>query len=195
MSRPPNNQPPSVTTTSTTLDYTENDAATVVDAGVTVTDADDVTLASATVSITGNFVAGEDQLAFADTALLQGTVSGGGQTVTLTAQAGQSPTLADYQAALRSVTYVNLSEDPSTLLRTVTFTAHDGQDVGSATRPLNVLAVNDPPAVELSDGTMPYTENAPATVVDAAATVVDFDSSRLGYGPVDGRVCIGRDGQ
>ena len=116
----PNNQPPSVTTTSTTLDYTENDAATVVDAGVTVTDADDVTLASATVSITGNFAAGEDQLAFADTALLQGAVSGGGQTVTLTAQAGQSPTLADYQAALRSVTYVNLSDNPSTLLRTVT---------------------------------------------------------------------------
>ena len=69
---PPDNQPPSVTTTSTTLDYTENDAATVVDAGVAVTDADDVTLASATVSITGNFVAGEDQLAFADTLVASG---------------------------------------------------------------------------------------------------------------------------
>ena len=128
----PDNQPPSVTATSTTLDYTENDAATVVDGGVTVTDADDVTLASTTVSITGNFAAGEDQLAFTDTILIQGIVSGGGQTVTLTAQAGQSPTLADYQAALRSVTYVNLSDNPNTLLRTVTFTANDGQDVGSA---------------------------------------------------------------
>ncbi|MHB8521299.1 MAG: choice-of-anchor tandem repeat GloVer-containing protein, partial [Limisphaerales bacterium] len=51
------NSPPVVTTTGTTLSHTEGSGPVAVDPGITVTDVDNTTLASATVSITGNFKA------------------------------------------------------------------------------------------------------------------------------------------
>jgi hypothetical protein len=57
-----------------------------------------------------------------------------------------STTLANYQAALRSITYQNTSENPSTLQRTVSFTVNDGDVISAAvTRNITVTAVNDAP--------------------------------------------------
>ena len=97
------NDNPVVDTTGSALSYTENDGAVAVDASVTITDVDNATLSSVTVSITAGFVAGEDALAFAGTARIEGAVSGNGQTVTLTAAAGQTPTLVEFAAAARLV--------------------------------------------------------------------------------------------
>ena len=47
-----------------TLNYTENQAATAIDGAITVSDVDSTNLASATVQITGNYVNGQDVLAF-----------------------------------------------------------------------------------------------------------------------------------
>jgi hypothetical protein len=60
------NDAPVVTTTGSALAYTENAAATAVDSGLTVSDVDTATLASATVSLTAGFVSGQDILAFTD---------------------------------------------------------------------------------------------------------------------------------
>ena len=54
--------PPVVTTSTGSLNYTENDPATPVDANITVTDSDSPTLAGATISISAKFVPGEDML-------------------------------------------------------------------------------------------------------------------------------------
>ncbi|WP_163095017.1 hypothetical protein, partial [Acinetobacter baumannii] len=58
-------------------------------------------------------------------------------------------TVANYQSALRSVTYADNSENPSTLARTVTFTADDGQSVNhlsaGSNHTINVTAVDDAP--------------------------------------------------
>src|SRR5258708_27873053 len=53
-----------VLATGSTLNYTENAAATAVNTALTVTDVDSGTLASATVSITGGLASGEDALSF-----------------------------------------------------------------------------------------------------------------------------------
>src|SRR5205814_1714882 len=53
-----------VLATGTTLSYTENGAASAINAAITVADLDNPTLPSATVSVTGNFASGEDVLSF-----------------------------------------------------------------------------------------------------------------------------------
>ncbi len=133
---------PTVTTTASALGYVENDAATPVDPNLTVTDPDSPTLNHAVVSVAANYVNGEDVLSFTDQLGITGSWDASTGTLTLTGAA--SPT--DYQTALRSVTYQNLSNDPSTATRAITFVANDSTaDGGVASRNISVTAVNDPP--------------------------------------------------
>ncbi len=111
---------PVVTTTVAALAYTENGGAVLLDPGVTVTDADSANLASATVTMTTNYANGQDTLAFVNQNGITGTWTPGTGVLALTGTA----TKALYQAALRSVTYTNTSEAPSTSARTVTFVGH-----------------------------------------------------------------------
>lgn len=151
-----------------TLAYTENAAATAISPALTVADADgDVT--GATVAITANDAGAEDVLGFTDQNGITGSVSGGTLTLTGTASA------ATYQAALRSVTYRNTSDTPSTLVRTVTFRATDGDLSNTQARTITVTAVDDAPTVSTSGGSTAYTEQAAAVVVDGAVGFTDPD--------------------
>ncbi len=58
------NDAPTLTSSSPTLAYTENDAPTAIDATVAISDPDSLTLASATVTITGGLKTAEDRLRF-----------------------------------------------------------------------------------------------------------------------------------
>jgi hypothetical protein len=73
----------------------------------------------------------EDVLAFTNTAAIQGSYSGG--VMTLTAVAGQTPTVAQWQAALRAVTYADTNATPDTTTRDVVVTVTDGANVASGT--------------------------------------------------------------
>ncbi|WP_208123114.1 hypothetical protein, partial [Cysteiniphilum halobium] len=83
-----------------------------------------------------------DILAFVDTANISGSFNATTGVLSLSG----SDTLANYQAALRSVTYQNTSDNPNPLARTVSFVVNDG-DVNStaATSTITVTAVNDAP--------------------------------------------------
>ena len=124
----------------TPLRYLENQVA-AVSPGITVADADSPTLSGATVAITTGFNAAEDRLVFTNQNGISGSYAAG--VLTLTGDA----TPADYQAALRSVRYENLSEQPAAVSRTVRFSTVDpGGLVGNApTRTIDVVAVNDAP--------------------------------------------------
>ena len=124
------------------LAYTENDPATPVTASLTVSDPDS-NITGATVSITP--VIGpppEDVLGFVNQLGIIGTYNETTGVLTLTGSA--SP--ADYQTALRAVTYRNTSENPSTLPRTITFALLGGS--GTASRAVTVTAVNDAPVAD-----------------------------------------------
>ena len=139
-----------------TLNYAENDPATAINAVITVSDLDTPTLDDATVSITGNFVSAQDLLAFSNVPATMGNVAAiyntGSGVMTLTS-AGATATLAQWQAALRAVTYANSSENPSTLARSVSFQVNDGQVENNlsniVTSTINVTTVNDPPVITL----------------------------------------------
>ncbi|HJT68495.1 MAG TPA: choice-of-anchor Q domain-containing protein [Pyrinomonadaceae bacterium] len=152
------NAAPVVTTTAGNLSYTENAAATAIDPALTVTDSDNANLVGATVAITANFASGEDVLAFTNQLGISGSYNSGTGVLTLTG----TTTVANYQTALRSVTYQNSSDNPSTAIRTVRFTADDGITPGSATRGIAVTAVNDAP-VNIVPGPQNTAQNTPLT--------------------------------
>ncbi len=73
----PVNDAPVVAGAGGTLAYTEDDGAQVIDATLTVTDVDDTNIESATISLSGGFVSGEDVLAFANTVTITGCYNPG----------------------------------------------------------------------------------------------------------------------
>jgi hypothetical protein len=163
-----------VTTTGTTLAYTENDAATAVDSGLTIDDAENDNLSGGSASITANYQAGQDDLNWTDNNLSDNITLDGvnstDQTIVLTGL----DTDANYQAALRAVTYTNTSDNPSNATRTVTFSATDQPGLtGSDTRSLSVTPVDDPP--DAQNDTATVLEDAAATSVPVLTNDTDPD--------------------
>jgi uncharacterized delta-60 repeat protein len=175
----PVNEVPVVATTGTNLAYTENDPATTVDGALTLTDPDTTNLAGATVSITSGFVSGQDVLAFADQNGITGSWNASTGVLTLSGTA----TVANYQTALRSVTYVNTSDNPSTTTRTVSFVVSDGStNSNTATRNINITAVNDAPVLSGANNLTSITEDPvsnPGTLVSAliSGQITDADAA------------------
>ena len=66
------------------LSYTENDAAKDITNNYTLTDPDDATMVSATISIIGNFQTAEDVLAFTNTSNITGSWNAASGILTLT---------------------------------------------------------------------------------------------------------------
>jgi VCBS repeat-containing protein len=110
------------------LSYTENQAATAIDTVLTASDADSANLTSATVTISGNFAAGEDVLGFTDQNGITGSYNGATGVLTLSGESS----VANYQTALRSVTYFNSSDNPSTATRTISYQVDDGAAANDA---------------------------------------------------------------
>ncbi|MBF0125799.1 MAG: DUF4347 domain-containing protein, partial [Magnetococcales bacterium] len=167
-----------------TLAFTEGGAATAVKSTLTLTDVDDANIAGATVQITGNYVSGEDVLAFVNQAGITGTWDAATGTMTLAGSA----TKAQYQTALRSLTYQNLNfSKPSVANRTVTFNIIDGNSDGtgagaltaSATRTIAITAVNDAPVTNTTGSVLGVTEGDAATVVDPGLSLADVDDINL----------------
>ena len=117
---------------------------------------------------------------FSDTGTITGVWNSTLGTLTLTG----GDTLANYEAALRSITYQNTSDTPSDLTRTVSFTVNDGDvDSNVLTRDIDVTPANDAPMIDLngSDGggfnysTMFNEGDSPVSVTDSDATITDLD--------------------
>jgi hypothetical protein len=129
---------------SSTLTFTEGDLPLVLTSAILVVDVDDSLIESASISITNNYMNGEDLLAFSNTAKITGSWNSSTGVLTLSG----SDTKANYQAALQSVKYNNTSEDPSSLTRTFTFSVNDGEfNSNTVTKNVSVIPVNDLPVI------------------------------------------------
>lgn len=151
--------------------FTEDAGAVAVAPSLAVTDLDSTTLAQATVQITGNLRTAQDVLAFAPGAANVGNIAAGSYnaatgTLVLTS-AGGTATLAQWQTALRLVTYANTSQDPDTVARTVSFTLSDAAGAGTAsTTTVSVAGAYDAPVAP-----DPEPAPTPATMVDGVPVV------------------------
>ena len=158
------------------LAYMENGTAAAITATLAVSDVDSANLSSATVSISSNFASGQDVLGFTNQNGITGSYSAG-----VLSLSGSS-SVANYQTALRSVTYYNSSDSPSTLTRTISFQVNDGVgNSNTVTRNVTVTAVNDVPV--RTAGTL-----TPISVAEnsANATAVTLGLRGVTYGPGGG---------
>jgi hypothetical protein len=173
------NDPPVLSGLETaTLPYTEDQGPLDVTNTIVITDVDDDSLQYATVRITGNYLAAEDTLVFTDTPGITGTWGDVIGILTLTGP----DTKANFQAALRNVSYINTNHDnPSLALRTLTFRVNDGAANSNApTRNISITRVNDAP--ELSDielTTLSYSEGDGEVPVTDAIVVDDPDLDNI----------------
>ena len=165
-----------VVTAGGAVSYTEQGAAMTLDSGLTVTDIDNTTLSSATVSIAADFLAGD---------VLSATTTGTSVTQSYNATTGVltltgSDTLAHYQNVLNSVTFSSVADarsngaDPS---RTIGWSASDGTSLSAvATSTVNIP---DTAPVVTAGAAVGYTEQAGAVTLDGALTVGDIDNATL----------------
>jgi Ca2+-binding RTX toxin-like protein len=148
---------------------------------VTLWDADNATQASATVSITDGFHAGEDVLAFHNDGATMGDIAGSFDAatgvLTLTS-AGGTATLAQWQAALESVTYADGAASPTAGDRTISFTINDGVTDSEAVTQTVHVTVDQPPTLDGLSGVtdLAIVAGAPATPVAVAPTVTVSDA-------------------
>jgi hypothetical protein len=120
-----------------------------ITSSITATHPYTTNLSSAEVEITGNYNASEDVLAFVDQNGITGSWSSGTGILTLTGSAS----FADYQTALRSVTYENTeASTPDQNTRTISITVNDGSnDSNTETRDINIITTLTDLSTDLSN--------------------------------------------
>ena len=149
-------------------------------------------------SISGGFASGQDVLGFTNVPATMGNITGtynAGTGVMSLSSAGNTATVAQWQAALRAVQYSNSSDNPSTAARTVTYQVNDSAaNSNTVASTVNVAGVNDAPALT-NGSTLGYTENGAASAINTAITVSDVDSGTLSTATVSitGNFASGQD--
>ena len=144
-------QAPVLSNVAPTASYTEQGAAVTLSSGATVSDVDNTTLASATVSITGGTFFTGDVLA-ATTAGTSITASYNAATGVLSLSG--TDTLAHYQAVLDSVTYSSSSQNPTNFgadtSRSISWVVNDGTlNSTPATSTINITATDNAPVLSM----------------------------------------------
>ncbi len=160
----------------------------VLDSGITVADSDSGgTLASATVSISSGYITG-DTLNFTNNSSTMGNIAistnSGGQLVLTSA--GDTATLAQWDAALQSVSYsfTPSGDDPTggsanDTSRTISWVVNDGSTSnGTSNTPTTTLSVvHEAPVVTAGTPSVTFDGGSTTPVVlDSGITVADSDS-------------------
>jgi VCBS repeat-containing protein len=178
-----------------TLQYDAGTPAVPITASLTVSSTDATTLASATVSITSGFVSAGDSLGFASQNGITGSYNASTGVLTLTGTAS----LADYQAALRSVTYSDSQALAASSTRTISFQVNDGSAASNlsnvVTRSIAVATNTAPTCSNVSASTDKNT----AVTINVLSSCSDADGDTLTTASVNttgtlGTVTINSDG-
>ncbi len=168
-----------VVTAGATLSYTENGSAAAIDETITISDVDDTQIAGATVTISVGLTSG-DTLGFTTQNGISGSYNSSSGVLTLSGTA----TVAQYQTALRTVTYSSSSEDPiaSSSSRTISWVVTDADSDGAGvasstavTSTVSITATNDAPTS--SDKTVSVNEDSSYTFTVSDFNFSDVDSA------------------
>jgi Ca2+-binding RTX toxin-like protein len=129
---------------------------------------------------------------------LIGTFSGGIGTQDLVINFTSKATPAAVQAVLRSVSYANISDNPTTTARTVSFVLTDGDGGTSAvvSKTINLTAVNDAPVITANQSFSIRENSSNDTVVGTViATDIEGTSSFSNWTIIDGNLDFDGDGK
>ncbi|PXX97154.1 hypothetical protein DF185_19245, partial [Marinifilum breve] len=198
----PINADPTISVDNSTLSYTENNAATLIDATASVNDADgdaDWNGGGLTVQVTANSDSA-DEISISDTdgdgtaITISGTnlLANGTDIGDLTTSGGvvtggtmlsivfdSDATNANVQEVLQSLRYRNTSDDPGTVNKTITINATDKNAANSSdTRTISIIAVNDEPVL-ISTGLNPtFTEGESAVSLFQSTSASTVESGQ-----------------
>lgn len=179
--------------------FVENGSPAVVSSTAQIADADDTTLSGLTATISAGKTAGDVLTVGAD-------LSGTGITVTsYNSSTGAlvlsgTASIADYQAAMRSITFSSTSDDPASIsaTRTITWSTvssfasrltdyPSGNDASAGITTSNagsnvitVTPLNDAPAIALDDGTVSSTDSPVFQQGDPAIYVIRVSNTAGG---------------
>ena len=190
-----------LTISETALSFNEGDSATAIDDGLLLTGNSETEVTGATI-ILSNFDDAADQLVFNNIGSITGSLDIGDDEDTATLTLTGEGTVAEYQAALRSVTFENTDENILPSTRTVDFTVTTNEGDLTGSRTINLLqATNEAPVLaSLSTPVVMNVANVdgngnalPVSIISSAvqALVTDSDSQQLGQAIVtidDGRI-------
>jgi hypothetical protein len=151
-----------------TSTYTSGGVAVVIDNALAASDPDNLKLASATVTITGNYQTG-DVLGFTNQNGITGSLNAG--VLTLSGLA----TVAQYQSALDSVTFSTSSANAAS--RVVSWQVSDGTQ--SSVAVTSTVSLAAPPTLGGAGVTASYTQGGAAATLDSGLTVADPSSTTL----------------
>ncbi|KAK3244473.1 hypothetical protein CYMTET_45911 [Cymbomonas tetramitiformis] len=171
---------PTLTTSTSTLTYTEQTSAINVDDTIALES--DEFLNGATIQIVypGDVLdtsgAQIDELSISG--LGNGISSSGFNPSTKTISLSGSASSTAYQKALRTLTFYNPSDALSADQRTVTYTVTDinGASV-TADRYVNIFLIDNPPTVTFSHTSISYTESQGELFIDSNVQILDDDST------------------
>ncbi|MCF8052208.1 MAG: DUF4347 domain-containing protein, partial [Desulfobacterales bacterium] len=177
------------------VDYTENEPPMIIDAAATLTDPDSPDFENGQLRV--DFAVGgssEDRLAIADAGQVTvsgstvnyggtdiGTFTGGGAGTPLVITFNSSANDVVVQAVMRNIAYENISDDPSSVPRTVRFAMTDGDGGASnvVAVAVNVVAVNDAPVI--TGATLSVDEGQTVTLAAANFAITDPDDTSFTY--------------
>ncbi|MFJ7813515.1 immunoglobulin-like domain-containing protein, partial [Pseudomonas asiatica] len=161
--------------------FTENQPGSGVSIGdvdVTITDFDSSKLTGATVTLTNRQPGDALNLGNSVNGISINANSTDGKVV-LTLSGAAS--LADYIQAIKNITFINSSENPSTTPRIITVTVTDGVNTSNtATTTVNVIAVNDAPVA--TGGAVTGVEDTPLVLTWNDFNISDVDSALSSLG-------------
>ena len=162
------NESPVVTTSSGSASFTEGLGPLAIDSALTVSDPENAGLTGAEVRFDSGFVTGQDRLLFTNQAGISGSYNATTGVLTLSGPAS----VADYETALRTVSYDNSSQSPNAANRVIRFTVDDGTNTSSATRTLTVTPQDDPANV-VPGGPYAVTEGGSVLLDGSASSDAD----------------------
>lgn len=162
---------------SSSLIFNSGDSPTSITSSLVISDGNDTNIESATVAITSNFNGPEDVLGFVNQNGITGSYSSSTGILSLSGSA----TLANYQTALRSVTYQNTDPAPNTAIRAISFTVNDGDDDSNTeTRNIQVVKLNSAPTVfGVESSNLLYFAGGGEKTITNTIEITDLDNTNL----------------
>src|SRR6202044_2227619 len=167
-------QAPVLSGAGNTVTFTQGGSPVTASPAITVSDADSLDLASATVSIGNGYLVGDNLTAVTTGTTITASYEPGSGVLTLSG----SDTVAHYQQVLESVTFSSGSTNPtnfgSDLLRSLTWTVNDGtlasNTVGSD---VTVVGVDQAPVIAGAGNTVTFTQGGPPVAASSGVIVYD----------------------
>jgi hypothetical protein len=173
------NDMPILMGTGCALNYIERTSAIIIDPNILVFDPENA-IVNASISITNSYFSDQDRLEFINQNGITGIFYNANGNLVLTGISSA----ANYQAAIRNVTYFNLSYNVSSSSRTVAFVINNAKlSSNVVTRILNVIPVNDLPVLRTNTLTIHQGQTITLTTDQLFATDLDAAPYQLRFLP------------